>query len=188
MDIFGGFPVAFSCIPDWVSCLGFPAVLFAAALCAPRFGRKWYVFCGVILGGLGIAFLGGKSASAGCVYGGLFLAYAAALYPLARRRKKPRAVTLEPAALPIRPPKLAADLPEEAATASAEQWGIRLKYADDLLARLSRAPLVASDKLETELLSKRIMALAVKPLTEEEVCRLNDCLSAVLKLTAKYKL
>lgn len=71
---------------------------------------------------------------------------------------------------------------------TAEESGTRLNHVTELLAQLKKEELSPTDRLEADALSRSVEAFAGRALTEEEMSMLNDCLAAVLKLTAKYKL
>ena len=57
-----------------------------------------------------------------------------------------------------------------------------------LLAKLRGEKLSATDRLEADALSQTVNGFIGKTLTAKELHTLNDCLAAVLKLTAKYKI
>ena len=61
-------------------------------------------------------------------------------------------------------------------------------YAAKLLEKLQKEKLAPADRLEADALSRTVAGLGGRPLTEDEARILNDCLSSVLRLTAKYKL
>ena len=70
-----------------------------------------------------------------------------------------------------------------------EDSKLRLNHVRDMLTKLKAAPLSAGDRLETEEISRLITLYAMKErLTAKEIRDLNDCLSAILKMTAKYSL
>ncbi len=78
---------------------------------------------------------------------------------------------------------------EEEGEYDLEESKLRLKHVREMLAKLKAAPLSPSDRLETEGISRLITLYATKNrLTTKEVRDLNDCLSAILKMTAKYAL
>lgn len=66
-------------------------------------------------------------------------------------------------------------------------WKTEFSYARDLLAGLRAAELSATDRLQTEDLS-RLLALYGKKekLDSEDLPLVNDCFAALLKLAAKY--
>ncbi len=192
MDIFDGLIGALAALPDWIGFL-LPPALLAASAGIPRGKRRGlrHMLVAFAAGGLGVFLLAGKGAATVCAFTGLFCVWAAALFPLAVRRKKERVpmaaerTDIAPAAFP-RPPKVCHF--EEGELVSAAQCGMRLKHAETLLVRLKEAGLTASDRLETDVLTRTVSALSGRPLSAAERETLNDCLTATLKLTAKYQL
>ncbi len=88
---------------------------------------------------------------------------------------------------PPSPPKICCF--EEEGTALAEESGFRLEHVQGLLTKLrSSSKLTAVDRLETDALCRTVESCRSRPLTADELRALNDCLAAVLKLTAKYKI
>ena len=77
---------------------------------------------------------------------------------------------------------------EEGTNATASESGMSLDYADSLLDKLRARDMSAGDRLEAEELSRRLALYREKPLNADERNSLNDCLAAILKLTAKYQL
>lgn len=70
-----------------------------------------------------------------------------------------------------------------------EESRLRLNHVRGLLTKLKAAPLSPGDRLEIEGISRLITLYATKNLlSAKEIRDLNDCLSAVLKMTAKYAL
>ncbi len=64
---------------------------------------------------------------------------------------------------------------------------VRFEYARKLISRLKASPLSAADRLETENLSRLVALYTVSENpTIADLRSLNDCLSALLKLSAKY--
>ncbi len=200
MEIFWEFFLLLSRTPEWVYFILLPAIALifsiAFALCGMR---KIYPFAAVGLALLGSSFAAAKSAGFGLVYGGLFGALYAVfalflLLPAVKRKRREsreervyrkfRVDLEEPSAPPDLPPKVCCY--EQPATA--EESGMRLSYAASLIAKLKSCKLVPADRLELEALSRSVDGCRGKALSKEELSSLNDCLAAVLKLTAKYKL
>ena len=78
---------------------------------------------------------------------------------------------------------------EKAGEYDLEDGKLRLDHVRKMLARLKAAELTPGDRLEAEGISRTITLYASKDLlTAKEVHELNDCLAAVLKMTAKYEL
>lgn len=69
---------------------------------------------------------------------------------------------------------------------TAEERGIKLSHVISLIEKLKREKLTAADRLEVEMLSRRIEGANVRPLTDDGMDALSDDLSAVLRLMAKY--
>ena len=69
---------------------------------------------------------------------------------------------------------------------TAEERGIKLSHVISLIEKLKREKLTAADRLEVEMLSRRVEGANVRPLTDEGADALSDDLSAVLRLMAKY--
>lgn len=196
-------------VPAWIPLICVPAMLALVAIVLTLFGgRKLYLYFVAVLGGVGffliacIDFAYGLSSS--FIFLGLYLVLAALLRllflipcPLANRKKEAKAreekiyrkfhesLTEQAAVLGQRalPPPA-----EYRPYATAEAYGAHLTHAQTLLGQLKRMELTPTDRLEVDALSRSVDALSGKPLSEEEQNVLNDCLAAVLKLTAKYKL
>lgn len=77
---------------------------------------------------------------------------------------------------------------EQLPCVTAEESGTRLNHVTELLTQLRKEELSPTDRLEADALFRSVEAFGGRALTEEEMGVLNDCLAAVLKLTAKYKL
>ena len=86
------------------------------------------------------------------------------------------------------PPKVCCFERDAEDSATVGESGMSLGYADTLLNKLRSKDLSAGDRLEIEELSRRLDFYRDKPLTQDERNTLNDCLAAILKLTAKYQL
>lgn len=70
-----------------------------------------------------------------------------------------------------------------------EENKLRLNHVREMLVKLKAAQLSPGDRLEAEGISRLITLYATKSLlSAKEIRELNDCLSAVLKMTAKYAL
>lgn len=211
MDIFIGVVNAIGRIPDWLSLLAFPVLLIPAAVLLRVFGkRKRYLSVCLIFAACGFTLVCCEGeARYAFVWLSLFalecLLMNGIFYLSAMKRKKKqskaekmyekfrleldggpeeRAETLQ------RPPKISC-YPEEIQaenTVAAEDAGLRLSHASELLARLRAGKLSAGDRLETDVLARTLETFRNKRLTPSELDSLNDCLASVLKLTAKYSL
>ncbi len=71
---------------------------------------------------------------------------------------------------------------------SAEEGELQLAHVDSLIAKLKAAELDAADRLELDAVVRALDLYRGRALTAAEQRALNDCLSAVLKLSAKYSL
>lgn len=88
--------------------------------------------------------------------------------------------------LPARrdPPKVCCF--EEPTGETVEERGMKLSHVISLLDKLKREKLTPADRLEVEMLSRSVTGAETRPLTDSQTDELSDCLSAVLRLTAKY--
>ena len=201
MKIFSDVVDAIASLPAWVPLILCPALLIVCAvLCMLFGGRRAYPAVAVCLGAFG-ALECIKNGALAFAYAALFAALAALLallfllprLPLKKRKKESREDKIyrrfheELSAPPAEglPPKVCC---YEEAPVSAEESGMRLTYVTSLLGKLKSGKLTPADRLEVEVLTRTVDAYRGKPLTEEELSVLNDCLASVLKLTAKYKL
>ena len=195
--------------PDWVLLYVLPALLLAAAVgfvFAPK--RRWYYCPATILIAVSFIIAYSKDASFAFIYLGILVALCALLsllflIPRPKRRegkvKKSRVDELyekfhaelsEQPYTPrsVMPPKVCCFEKDAEAGATAGERGMDLNYADSLIEKLRTKDLTAGDRLEAEALARRLDCYRDKPLTESERDTLNDCLAAILKLTAKYQL
>ncbi len=212
MDVFIRFVNAIGGMPDWLSLLGFPILLLPAAAAMWAFEkRKWYFSVCCIFSAIGFTLVccEGESRYA-FVWLSLFalecVLVNGVFYLPKRKRKAKRSKAekmyekfhlelegeerREPAPAPQRPPKITC-YPEEVGredAVAAEDAGLRLSHAGELLARLRAGKLSAGDRLETDVLARTLETFRNKRLTPSELDSLNDCLASVLKLTAKYSL
>lgn len=199
MDIFNGILESFTLIPAWVTLVLLPSLFLAYAVLVTLFGgRASYPF--VAIAGCAAAFvlLSPRDLSAACAFTGLFALYAAFLrllliFPRPERARAKRTQTKKTeqaesvsrkSAIVPREKRCAFEEP----AVSPEQCGMRLVHAEEMLAKLRRAPLTAADRLEVDTLVRTVAAYRTKALTEPEIAHLNDSLAAVLKLMAKYKI
>ena len=195
-------------VPAWLPLILLPVLLAVVAviltLCG---GRKFYRYIAVLIGGVGFFFVTCIDDLKGAfVFLGLYIVLAAALRllffipcPLKNRKKESRereeriyrrfheslteqAAEIEQTALPV------ASGYESQPHVTAEEFGAHLTHVTELLTQLKKMELSPTDRLETDSLSRSVDALRGKPLSEEEMGILNDCLASVLKLTAKYRL
>ncbi len=199
-------------VPAWVPFIFLPSLLVLVAVVLTLFGgRKLYRYFAVVFGALSFFLITCiDDTRSSFVFLGLYVALAFALRllffipcPLTFRRTKNKRGAREEKiyrkfreslteqmsgmgegqrALP------AGGGSEPAPHVTAEECGMRLNHVSDLLAQLKKEELSPTDRLEADALSRSLEMFRNKALSEEEICVLNDCLAAVLKLTAKYKL
>ena len=185
-------------MPDLVSLILCPALLLVAGLLLAVFHKeKAYLPVAVGLGGAA-AFLAGCEAGAGgelFVYLGLYVVLAVLVKLLFLIPFPRRANGAERAEEMYRKFHAELEVPaEDSAAEDAAESGesgedaVRLGHALSLLEKLKRCNLSASDRLEADALGNTLENCKGRPLGEEEVRRINDCLATILKLTAKYKL
>lgn len=187
-------------VPAWIPLIVFPVAALGASLCLALFGgRRFYIPAACAIAACGFALIAAKGElTAAFVYIGaaavLFVLFSLCfLLPRVRRKrgesrgeriyKKFHEEAERPAADAL-PPKVCCF--EEPATA--EESGMRLVYVTSLINRLKGCKLTPADRLELEALGRSVDGCRGRSLTGEELASLNDCLAAVLKLTAKYKL
>ncbi len=195
---------ALTAIPAWIPLLFYPAVLLFYTVAALLFGgRAFYTRIAIGLGGASFTLLACRGElHFAFVFLGLYALYAALLkflflIPPRKKREKRRASKDEklyekffPQAIPRRedrPPKVC-KFEEDAPRLTAEESGMQLGYAQELLDRLKKCALSPSDRLEVETISHLVEGYRSKPLTQGELGTLGDCLASALKMTAKYKL
>ncbi len=199
MDVFSQIISTLACLPDWLSLLLSPVLLVVAAiaLAALRW-RKYYFPAAITLGAVGCVLVcceGGGSVT--FVWGGLYALFALFVrgvysIPFRKLKLKRRGIDLDALRAPLQSAPLASGIPKitcyEPQRLNVEESGLKLSHARELLAKLKGYPLSAADRLETDVVSRRMELYAQKSLTAEEQNSLNDCLATVLRLTAKYSL
>ena len=193
--------------PDWVYLYLLPALIAGAAV-GFVFARKrrWYFCPATALTAVGFMMAYAANKTLSVIYLGLLAVFCALLallflIPCPKRRekgvKKSRLDEMyekfrEPlseqpyAPQKAMPPKECCF--EKGESITAEASGMSLDYADTLLNKLHASKLSAGDRLEVQELSARLDYYRGKALYEDERSALNDCLAAILKLTAKYQL
>ena len=193
------------CVPGWVELI-IPVLLVPAAIIlALMGGRRLYQWIAAVVGILGFSLVCARGNLANAfLYLGLY-ALVAGIFALlllipsvkARKGKKSEDRLYEKfhvelrekpfGSPPQKPPKVCCF--EEEGTASVEESGLRLEHVGEMLRRLRAAQkLSPTDRLETDALARTLDGFREKRLTPAELNTLNDCLSTVLKLTAKYQL
>ena len=209
MDVIEKIFNAFAKTPDWVLLYVVPALLLVTAVGFVFVSKRaWYCCPATVVIAMGFALAYTKDAALAFWYLAILTALGALLsllffIPRPKRRegkvKKSRVDELyekfhaelsEQPYTPrsVMPPKVCCFEKDAEAGATAGEWGMDLSYADSLINKLRSKDLTAGDRLEAEALARRLDCYRDKPLTETERDTLNDCLAAILKLTAKYQL
>ncbi len=176
-------------MPDLVSLLLCPILLLAAGLVLAVFHKeKAYLPVAVGLGGAS-AFLVGCEVGAGgelFVYLALYVVLAVLVrllflipFPARGSRKEREEELYEKFRQPLEVPAEA----EEELSEGGES--VRLGHALSLLEQLKKCNLSASDRLEADAIGHTLESVKGG---DAEQRTINDCLSTILKLTAKYKL
>ncbi len=183
----------FARAPWWLAFALAALVLPAAVLCRAFKKRGLYAPACLAVGGVSFALLAAQNAQAALLFGGLYAALCPSLWGVCalfrgKLKKGGKRDALyekyRPELAPPAPPKVLCydDAPR------AFENDMRLDHAAELLKKLSKCRLTPADRLETDVIARSFERLKGKPLGEDEVRSLNDALSSVLKLTAKYKL
>ena len=196
-------------IPGWLPLYVLPGLLVLIAVVLTLFGgRRLYWFLAAPIGGTGFfLILCITDTKTAFVFAGLYVVLAALLRllffipcPRTYRKSERRGKREEKIYRKFRQDLTAQTLSdyqalpsveeslEEPRTLTAEESGMRFEYVCELIGKLKKEELSAADRLELDALSRSVEVFRNQTLTEEELCVLNDCLAAVLKLTAKYKL
>ncbi len=179
-------------LPDLVSLVVCPGVLIAAALLLTILGKKGaYLPTAAGIGGAGAFLVACEAGVSAQLFGwlGLYVLLAALLrllFLIPVGKKEEKEDLYEKFRVPLEEPEFPEEGEEE--TFAAEESGIRLAHAEELLSALNKCPLTAGDRLETDAVSRTIDGYRGRELNADEMRSLNDCLATVLKLTAKYKL
>lgn len=201
MEILNRLMTEAAALPEYVLLVAAPALLVVAGfLLAVFHADRAYAPVAAGIGGAGL-FLFSCIADALAEYAawcGLYLALCAIvrlffLIPFPRRKKERRnrdeeiyekfRLELEP-----EPPVEEKEDGAQDAVLNAEECGLRLQHADEMIAGLLAAELEPGDRLETDAVCRTLDLYRNKSLTEEELRSLNDCLATVLRLSAKYNL
>ena len=206
MVIFSRFADAVAMLPDWLSLLGSPVLflLLAAGFFVCRrehWVRPCWLACAVA--GFLLVCCEGELRDAflwtGCFAAEYLLVRLAAYIGtrFRRRSKKTRAdriyekfhVGLEAAEeTPIPKVTCFPQAEEPDASRDAGECGIRFSHVLSVLERLRAARLSPPDRLEADMVARRVESFRGRQLNAEETDILNDCLASLLRLSAKYSL
>lgn len=205
MEIYRKFVTLLETVPAYVPLIILPALcVVAVALFGFLGGRKFYPAICAVLGAAGFALLSAQDTRLALVYAGLFAVWGVLwglLLRLPKLKKRARKLNakadkmyekfhqeLSVPAIEEKKPQKVCCFEETPAQEAQLEKAPQLDHADALLKKLGAAKLSPGDRLETDALKRKLDLYRNKPLTQEEARSLNDCLSSVLKLTAKYKL
>ncbi len=204
MAIFSQFIRLLAQLPDWLSLFLSPVLVTAALpFLVWRKKHKLYPPIALCLGIVGAVLVGAEGGIVpSLVWTGLYALYCRLLGSVLYffRRQRGKKVSREDALyerfrLPLEnaPIKEEVRIPKvtcysDQTVCDAEESGVQLSHVLELLERLQGYSLSASDRLETDMLARRMDGFRNKKLSGDELNSLNDCLATVLRLTAKYAL
>lgn len=188
----------------WWATLICPALLIVVGLVLAIFhAKKAYLPLAVALGGAQLFllcnFFGEASASDAHMlfigaWAGIYLVLCVLvrllfLIPFRREKRKDRAEEI------YRKFRVGLELSDDEARNDASEdiridveESVRMQHILDLLEKLRACKLSASDRLETDAISRTLDAFRGKQLTADDLPVVNDSLASVLRMTAKYKL
>ena len=183
-------------LPGWLLYFGAPALLVLAGIVLVLVrAERAYPPVALLLGAVGLVLVAGiaESSSDFVVWAALYAAVAALvrfLFFIPAPKKKQKQDRSEEIYETFHV-GLDEEMPagEELPPAlSAEEGELQLSHVDSLIAKLKAAELGAADRLELDAVVRALDLYRGRALTAAEQRALNDCLSAVLKLSAKYSL
>ncbi len=183
-------------LPGWLLYFGAPALLVLAGIVLVLVrAERAYPPVALLLGAVGLVLVAGiaESSSDFVVWAALYAAVAALvrfLFFIPAPKKKQKQDRSEEIYETFHV-GLDEEMPagEELPPAlSAEEGELQLAHVDSLIAKLKAAELDAADRLELDAVVRALDLYRGRALTAAEQRALNDCLSAVLKLSAKYSL
>lgn len=186
MEFLHDIAVLFASLPDFVTLLPACAVFLGGCVCAVW--KKKGAFCVVLFLGASLSLLlacgKGASACAFCLAVTGISGSLSGLFFLGKGKAKGDEKMYETfrAALDERP------VPPKVDCFSLPMASPSLSHCSVLLDKLKKEKLTPADRLEVEVISRRIEGSAGRTLASDEADILNDCLASVLRLTAKYKL
>lgn len=194
MDIFSVIKEFFASLPQWV-CLLPPALFLVCAVPIVILRRRdffrWTAALCLVFGGLLTCHTGESFLYLLLFFGVILLVYPLCLLPKRKRESRDERLygrfreELEgpmPESKPV-PPKVCCF---EETGETAEARGMQLSHVIALLEKLKKEKLTPADRLEVEMLSRSVEGARTRPLTDRQTDDLNDSLSAILRLVAKY--
>lgn len=183
-------------LPEWLLYFGVPALLVVTGLIlAVVHADRAYPPVALFLGAVGLFLFASIAVELTdyAVWAAVYLAVAALvrllfLIPFPKKKEKDRGDALYDAFYaPLEEDPLAEEDAMPPAL-SAEEGSLQLAHVDSLVEKLRGAELEPADRLELDAVVRSLDVYRGKDLTAGQQRALNDCLSAVLKLTAKYSL
>ena len=183
-------------LPGWLLYFGAPALLVLAGIVLVLVrAERAYPPVALLLGAAGLVLVAGiaESSSDFVVWAALYAAVAALvrfLFFIPAPKKKQKQDRSEEIYETFHV-GLDEEMPAEEElppALSAEEGELQLAHVDSLIAKLKAAELDAADRLELDAVVRALDLYRGRALTAAEQRALNDCLSAVLKLSAKYSL
>lgn len=183
-------------LPGWLLYFGAPALLVLAGIVLVLVrAERAYPPVALLLGAAGLVLVAGiaESSSDFVVWAALYAAVAALvrfLFFIPAPKKKQKQDRSEEIYETFHV-GLDEEMPAEEElppALSAEEGELQLAHVDSLIAKLKAAELDAADRLELDAVVRALDLYRGRALTAAEQRTLNDCLSSVLKLSAKYSL
>lgn len=183
-------------LPGWLLYFGAPALLVLAGIVLVLVrAERAYPPVALLLGAAGLVLVAGiaESSSDFVVWAALYAAVAALvrfLFFIPAPKKKQKQDRSEEIYETFHV-GLDEEMPAEEElppALSAEEGELQLAHVDSLIAKLKAAELDAADRLELDAVVRALDLYRGRALTAAEQRALNDCLSAVLKLSAKYSI
>ena len=181
-------------LPQWLLYFGVPALLLLSGLIlAIVHADRAFPPVALFLGAVGLVLVASIAETLGdfMVWAALYLAVAALtrllfFIPFPQKKKKDRDEDIYAA---FHASLDEEELLEEAPLVmSAEEGELQLAHVDSLIGSLREKELTPADRLELDAVVRTLEDCRGRALTAAEQRTLNDCLSSVLKLSAKYSL
>ena len=181
-------------LPGWLLYFGAPLLLVVAGvILAAVHADRAFPPVALFLGGVGLFLVASIAEELAdlAVWAAMYLAAAALvrlifLIPFPKKKERSEDIYAEfHAPLDAEGAEGEEELPP---AMSAEEGALQLAHVDSLIETLRSAELEPADRLELDAVARSLENYRGKDLSSGEQRALNDCLSSVLKLTAKYSL
>ncbi len=179
-------------LPGWLLYFGAPLLLVVAGvILAAVHADRAFPPVALFLGGVGLFLVASIAEELAdlAVWAAMYLAAAALvrlifLIPFPKKKERSEDIYAEfHAPLDAEDGEGEEELPP---AMSAEEGALQLAHVDSLIEALRSAELEPADRLELDAVARSLENYRGKDLSSGEQRALNDCLSSVLKLTAKY--